>query len=186
MATLDEIRAAASPATFPLAAVREVTEPRPGLRSALCLYAAAFLGRQDVIHLHDLGIYVFAVDANEEKVEEMRGLYGKRLSGRFAEAFTQVADMIAAGAEFDVVTADPWTQDIPAVLDRLATLARLSTGLVIVGVTRAWMEGAGFAYSAEGLRLWTAARGIPLDVVTLHERSQHVGGVAWGVWRVQR
>ena len=68
-AARDAIRAEANPATFPV-------DLLPGHHSALLLFCAGFLGRNDGIHLWDAGIRdVQGIDNDETLVTQMRKLY---------------------------------------------------------------------------------------------------------------
>ena len=179
--TLAEIRAASNPTTFPV-------ERLAGMKTAAAFYCAAFHGRQDVIHLVDAGLVVVGVDTDEAKLEEMQRIYGPRpgFDGQLVDAFVAARSEARMERRHDVVTVDPWTQDIPAVMDRLDVFAAIAGRLLVAGVSRQWMEGRGLSYTGGDLQLWTVARALPLRVVELRERSNHLGGIAWGVWEVTR
>lgn len=181
MTTLAEIRAGSNPSTFPV-------ERLAGMKTAAAFYAAAFLGRQDVIHLTDAGLRVVAIDVDAGKLAEMQRIYGPRpgFDGQLVDAFVAARSEARMERRHDVVTVDAWTQDIPAVMEQLGVFAAICDRLLVAGVSRAWMEARGLSYSAGDLQLWTVARELPLRVVELRERSQHLGGIAWGVWEVTR
>lgn len=180
--TLAEIRAASNPSTFPV-------ERLAGMKTALAFYCAAFHGRQDLIHLVDAGLRAGGVDTNEVLIEEMRAIYNdpdRYVPFVVEDAVGFARKLGSGGTRHDVVTLDPWTQDIPATLDQLSVFAAICDRLLVAGVSRQWMEGRGLAYTAGDLQLWTVGRELPLRVVELRERSNHLGGIAWGVWEVTR
>lgn len=159
MTTLAEIRAASNPSTFPV-------ERLAGMTTAAAFYCAAFLGRQDVVHLNDAELEVIGVDIDAEKLAQMELLYDDFL-GSEGDAVDFARTRAAREITYDVVVCDPWTHDIPYVLSRLDVFAAVCSRVLIVGL----VSGTSAPNSVGSFHL----------AEILH-RSNHAGGVWWAVF----
>jgi hypothetical protein len=78
--------------------------------TGLCLFAAAFLGINDAIHMARQEMSVTCVDINKERLMEMSALYEKcEWSWHVDDAWEFAGAMRAEGAEWDVVSVDTFT-----------------------------------------------------------------------------
>lgn len=154
MTTLDLIRD--EDGTFPVRVLE-------GARTALVLFAAAFLGRNDAAWIADAGLIATCVDRDRDRLGLMGTVYPA--SWRFVtdDVFEFVDAARAAGEQWDVVTADPWTNHFArvAALD-LVSLAR-----------RAVILGTGPTTPVAPRHGW--------EVTEIAHRSDHAGGVYWTV-----
>ena len=82
-----------------------------GCESGLCLFAAAFLGHNDVIHFAEAGIPdVTLVDVDGERLREMNELYrDKRWQFIEADAFGFARASRILGTKWDAVSVDTFT-----------------------------------------------------------------------------
>jgi hypothetical protein len=82
-----------------------------GCETALVLFAAAFLGRNDAVHFADAGVpFVTLVDVDGERLEEMRGLYrDPDWHWVVGDAWYFARKARDLEARFDVVSLDPFT-----------------------------------------------------------------------------
>lgn len=181
--TLAEIRAAASPATFPV-------ERLAGRHHAAAFYCAAFLGRQDVVHLHGAGLYVVAVDTDVGRLAEMRATYEDhdgpgRLSWCSSDAVVAARVFREERESFDVVTLDPFTgsemERAWSRLDAFAAIVRPG-GLLVAGCVRDTLGRRCTSVTPAGVTLWLIGVGLPeFRCVALHPRSGLAGGCWWAV-----
>ena len=176
MTTLAEIRSAASADTFPV-------DRLVGLRTAGAFFCGAFLGRQDVVHLSDAGLTVEAFDIDAAKVAEMRAAYPGTVQLHVADAYAVAANYGRIGIKYDVVTVDPWTNEIPRALDLLQAWCRLASAYVVIGVSAVWFDALMIDRTAEGVQVWLEGRFPELAwrVAELRQRSTHMGGIWWAV-----
>jgi hypothetical protein len=166
--------------TFPCAVLA-------GAETAACFFAAAFHGRQDVIHVLDAGVReITVIDKDWPKLLAMAALYPKdTLRLRHGDALLEAKHLIGRGDAFDVVTLDPWTQFIPATLSSFTTYARLARRALVAGVSAEWLADA--PPTPEGVlkRLWLEIGEEPLvavPCVEVRKRSDHLGGIYWAVF----
>lgn len=176
MTTLADVRASASKGAFP-------TERLAGLRTAGAFFCAAFLGRQDVIHLSDAGLNVEAFDTDAPLVAKMEAIYPGQVHVHVADAFAVAANYARIGIKYDVVTVDPWTNMVTQALDVLPTWCALARRLVLVNVTAPWFRERGLEPNEVVFQLWIDRTFPDLSwrIVELRKRSDHVGGVYWAV-----
>lgn len=102
MARIEHIRADAGP--YPV----ELLE---GCRSGLILFGAAFLGRNDAIHMLDAGVICDVVDIDQVKLDEMAHLYPADWHFYATDAWWFAE---ASRVRYDVVSVDTWTGDLAA------------------------------------------------------------------------
>ena len=150
-----------------LAELRADSHPYPsewliGCETALVLFAAWFQGRQDAAWIAEAGLQATCVDVDEAKIAEMLPLYPSDWEFVVADAFWYAA---IANREWDVVTADPWTNDFDRCADHLPDFCRIAKHAVVLatGVNTVVAAPAG----------WRAA--------ARFRRSSYDGGVFWTV-----
>jgi hypothetical protein len=113
--------------------------------TGLCLFAAAFLGKNDAIHMARMGMDITLVDINRERLEEMGELY--ECSYMIGDAWEFARWMVDDGAEWDVVSVDSFTGDATdrsiGTLDLWCSLARRLV-TATVGKGQAWTAPEGW------------------------------------------
>lgn len=156
MTTVAEIRAARTPGTFPTDLLT------PGV-SVLDLYCAGYLGRNVASWCADACVLTYVgIDEDRAKLDEMRALWD--LDGwDFVHADARDLAPLNIRGTFDIVVADPWTQEIPALWERRDELAKLVAprGHLVLGAM------------TEQLERYAPARTVA--------RSRYMGGVWWAV-----
>jgi hypothetical protein len=118
--TLDDIRSEARP--FPTWALKGET--------ALCLFAAGFLGYNCEIHVLDAGLDALCVDMGGEKLDEMRALYPSSWAFVEMDAFL----FLRHAEPQDVVTCDPPTNLMAETFTHLPELRALAKNHLILGI----------------------------------------------------
>jgi hypothetical protein len=101
--------------------------------TGLCLFAAAFLGENDAVHMRDMGMTVDCVDTNGERLLEMRTMYPEHwlFHERDAWDFARKTD-----SRWDVVSVDPFTGGTgDRALADLALWCSLARRLVTITLT---------------------------------------------------
>lgn len=172
MKTLDEIRAETGK-RFPVHLLE-------GARTGLCLFAAEYYGRGDLIHLYDAGLKVDFVDLNAERLGEMFVAY-RQARPVVYDAFLLVEEAHAAGARWDIITADPWSQQIRLVLEVMVPdLVDMADRFVVCGYMQDVPTEATVDSVTADLYLLT---GRLFDVVEVIQRNQYRGGIYWVVIR---
>jgi hypothetical protein len=152
--TLDSIRAQGS-APFP-------TEALEGSTTALVLFAAAFHGRQDAIHIADANLTATCVDTDAHKLGEMVLAYPERWEYVTGDAFEYA---LRTERQWDVVTLDPPSNLFQDCADRLPVWCRLARRAVMLGTGKTTRVEAPEGWAVTGT-LW---------------RSVFLGGVYWTV-----
>jgi hypothetical protein len=136
-----------------------------GHRTALCLFAAAFHGRNDAYWLADAGLLTTCVDTDRQRLDEMKAIYPNDWGWEVDDAFA-FADMAAVlGRQWDVVSLDPFTNLIPQCVDMITLWCHLARHVVILGTlhdTPVWAPNG-----------WRA--------IEARHRSNNFGGVYWTV-----
>ena len=178
LVSLDDVRASADPSTFP----REVLD---GATSVASFFGAAFLGRNDAIHLADAGIAdVVVVDLDAAKLGEMRAIYPAPWRWTVGDAYVVARDMGKRGEKADVVIADAWQSDCERMLSELPLWCAIARRHVVVTVAKPWLDAHGLRPDSASLTAWLEARGVAASVVSLHHRADWSGGTWWLVLRV--
>jgi hypothetical protein len=122
--TMDTIRATSNRRAFP----REILE---GSETALVLFAAAFHGGQDAIHVADAGMTATCVDTDAEKLGEMVLAYPEGWEYVTGDVFTYTS---ITERTWDVVTLDPPSNQFQSVADALPLWCELAKHAVLLGV----------------------------------------------------
>jgi hypothetical protein len=94
--TVDDVRAHGDRALYP-------TEVLEGCESALVLFAAAFLGRQDACWVEEAGLVATCVDSDDRRLQEMLRLYPEDWTFVRDDAFSFVT---RTARMWDVVSVD--------------------------------------------------------------------------------
>lgn len=177
--SLDEVRAASDPASFP----RGVLD---GAQSAALFFGAAFHGRNDAIHVADAGIRdAVVVDADAPKLGAMRAAYPSTWRFVAGDAYAVAQDLRERGERFDVVVADAWQKDCGRALDALPLWCALARRHVLVTVAKPWLDAQGLRADAASLGAWLASRRIEGEVESVALRAGWSGGTWWLVIRVR-
>lgn len=151
--TLDDLRDLDAGAAYPGFVL-------DGAETALVLFAAGFLGRQDAYWIADAGLRARCVDEDAEKLAEMRDLYPADWSWRAADVWSWSDPKV-----YDVVSLDPWTQDFQRCADMVGKWCSLARRAVVLGtgVTTTVLAPTGW------------------QVTDARKRSDYDGGVFWTV-----
>lgn len=106
-----------------------------GRESGLLLFGAAFLGINDAVHFFNARISdVTVVDIDKARLDTMRALYPATWKFVEADAFAFAEKQRAAGTEYDVVSADPFTDLMPRLRTELPTFCALARRAVVFGI----------------------------------------------------
>lgn len=154
--TLDDVRAQSDRA-FPARVLR-------GQETALVLFAAAFNGRQDAIHVADAGLVATCVDNDGRALDRMYGIYPPAWSFVEADVFEYAE---STGSMWDVVTVDCPTGAFERCAELLGLWCDLARHAVVLGT------GDKTTFQApDGWALQEIVR-----------RSDFAGGVYWAVFQ---
>jgi hypothetical protein len=82
------------------------TELLKGAETGLCLFSAAFMGHNDVIHFALEDVQTTCVDIDGEKLAALRALYPADWDFLCRDAWELAAEAAAEGTSWDVVSAD--------------------------------------------------------------------------------
>lgn len=155
MVTLDEIRE-------PEAADRYPREALKGCRTALVLFAAAWLGKQDAVWICDAGLTGTCVDTDAQKLGEMAAIYPAGWDFVTADVFDYTA---TTPRQWDVVSVDCPTNLFDLCAESLPLWQFLARRVIILGCgPRTHLD------PGEGWQL-----------TNLLHRSNFAGGVYWAV-----
>lgn len=141
------------------------TDLLDGCETALCLFSAAWHGRQDVYWLAKAGLVGTCVDLDGEKLAEMQAVYPDGWEFVEADVYDYVHDQ---PREWDVVTLDPWTGQFERCADMIDVWCSLATKVVILG------HGNYRLREPEAPEGWKLERKI--------RRSDFKGGINWLVF----
>ena len=136
--------------------------PRQALsdsRTALCLFSAAWHGRQDAYWIAEAGMTATCVDLDGGRLDEMRDMYPQHWEYHRSDAWEFAR---RATGKWDVVTLDPYTNHFDAAEQHLEDWCRLANNVVVLGMDGRRVE------PPDG---W--------QVVQRRKRSHYNGGVWW-------
>jgi len=133
-----------------------------GCETALVVFAAAFMGAQDAIWIHDAGLTATCIDNDQDRLDRMQNLYPGSWSFLNVDAYEWLET--AEGA-WDVVSVDSPTGHFERCADRIGIFCKLARRLVVLGI--------GVDTHVEPPEGW--------EVVECIKRSDHAGGVFWAV-----
>jgi hypothetical protein len=104
--------------------------------TGLVLFAAAFLGVNDAIHMARMDMTASCIDIDRGRLYEMRELYPDDWEFVHADAWEFATQAQAEGRQWDVVSADTWTGGMCAQsLASLPLWCSLARRLVTVTIT---------------------------------------------------
>lgn len=152
-----------SGSVFPAAALE-------GCETALCLFSAAYLGRQDAYWVARAGLDATCVDIDGAKLDEMKPLYPSGWGWAQADVF-EWAEMNRDNlfAHWDVVTLDPFTGLFERCANELPLWCSLANKSVVLG------HG--------NYRLTRPAAPDGWTMTDIIKRSDFKGGVYWLVFQ---
>lgn len=108
--------------------------------TGLCLFAAAFLGINDAIHMARAGMFTTCVDIDGDRLAQMAELYyegAHPIAGIIGDAWSYAEQWQRGKAMFDVVSVDSFTGEIePRVMASLPLWCSLARRVVTVTHTR--------------------------------------------------
>lgn len=133
-----------------------------GCHTALVVFCAAFLGRQDAVWVADAGLQATCVDADQEKLDQMWALYPDGWEFCCDDAY-QYAEQ--TDRQWDIVTLDPFTQHMARCADNIAAWCRVARHAVIMGT--------GLETLVRPPNGWR--------VTERRRRTSHDGGVFWTI-----
>lgn len=133
-----------------------------GCRSALVVFAAAFMGAQDAIWIHDAGLTATCIDNDADRLDRMQGLYPAGWEFLQVDAYEWLET--AKGA-WDVVSVDSPTGHFDRCAERVGVFCKLARSLVVLGI--------GTDTHVEAPDGW--------EIVDCIKRSDYEGGVFWSV-----
>lgn len=106
-----------------------------GCETGLCLFAAAYLGHNDAVHMAEAGMRVTCVDKDANRLYEMENLYPVNWTFRAADAWEFASEEVET---YDVVSVDTFTGDAETrSLGSLNLWCSLATKAVTVTITTA-------------------------------------------------
>ncbi len=149
--------AATDPMNFPLELLAEG-------ETALVLFAAGFHGVQDAYWIKEAGMDATCVDSDPVKLAEMAPLYPESWEFVISDAYN-FALQGTDRRQWDIVTADPWTQDMDKCARFISEWCRLARKAVVLGTkTDTYVDApAGW------------------KVISTEKRSDYDGGVYWTI-----
>lgn len=139
-----------------------------GCETALCLFSAEWLGRQDVYWLAKHGLTGTCVDLQGDKLARMEEMYPSGWAFIESDAYLFAQEALENGLRWDVVNLDPWTGQFDQCAELLPTWTTLARKVVVLG------HGNYRAQRPEVPEGWRLA----LDI----RRGDFRGGVWWLVY----
>lgn len=130
--------------------------------TALVIFAAAFMGAQDAIWIHDAGLTATCIDNDADRLDRMQGLYPAGWEFLHVDAYEWLET--AEGA-WDVVSVDSPTGHFDRCAERVGVFCNLARSLVVLGI--------GTDTHVEPPDGW--------ELVETIKRSDYEGGVHWAV-----
>ena len=113
----------------------------PDARSALCLFGCAFNGRNDGQYLLEAGLDVTFIDIDQERIDAMQAVYPDAKYLR-ADAYGFVRGASADQRNWDVVSADPFTNDMGRSLEYRKHFAAITGRMLVLGADKTAIEQA--------------------------------------------
>lgn len=118
--------------------------------TGLCLFAAAYLGWNDAIHMARKDMAATCVDIDQERLAEMASLYPADWVFACSDAWTFAAAAADRGDQWDVVSVDTYTGDAT---DRSLRSLELWCSIAGVMVTATLPARLGCGWCPEGWRV---------------------------------
>jgi len=133
-----------------------------GCDTALVMFAAGFLGKQDAYWIADAGLKATCVDVDAAKLQQMQTMYPDAWHFVIQDAY-DYAEHDAGRWTWDIVSLDPWTQDFDRCAAQIGTWCYLANRAVILGT--------GAATRVTPPKGW--------NITEIRKRSDYMGGVYW-------
>lgn len=105
-----------------------------GSETALCLFSAAWHGRQDAYWVARRGLTATCVDLDARRLEEMREIYPPDWEFVHADAFEYVRERVMYADRVDAVILDPYTVHFAACAAYLPEWCDAANNVVILGM----------------------------------------------------
>lgn len=103
--------------------------------TALSLFSAGFLGRNDVIHFARKSMRIDCVDVDREKMWDMAMIYPQVMTFHVKDAWEFTVEAFESGQKWNVVSVDPFMGDAAdKARDTLRAWCSLATDLVTMTV----------------------------------------------------
>ena len=134
-----------------------------GCETALVLFAAGFLGKQDALWIAEAGLGAVCVDEDETKMLDMAKLYPRDWMFVVADVYGFAHK--ALHSQWDIVSLDPWTRDFQKTADHIQLWCDLARRGVILGT--------GWNTKVEPPDGW--------KLTDVRKRSDYDGGVYWTI-----
>lgn len=147
---------ATDPMNFPL----ELLQPGD---TALVLFAAGFMGVQDAHWIREAGMTATCIDDDPTKLAQMAPLYPDTWEFLLADAYSFA--LTETTRQWDVVTLDPWTNQMDKCASFISEWCRMARKAVVIGT--------GIATYVEAPAGW--------KVTDTRKRSDYDGGVFWTI-----
>jgi hypothetical protein len=137
-----------------------------GIRTAACIFCAAFHGEQDVHYLKKNNVkHVLLIDNDVNKLVETAAKYD--YPGMVADGFEFIDRCIAQKRTFDVVVCDQWTNMDARVWAKYEDMKKIATRYLIIGAVQVNIDN-----------------GLTLPPGEMVKRSDHLGGAYWHVTKI--
>ena len=143
-----------------------------GCETALCLFSAEWLGKQDVYWLAKAGLQGTCIDLNGDKLRQMEEIYPRGWKFVEADAYEFAQESLERGLRWDVLNLDPWTGQFDQCAKLIDTWTTLARKVVVLG------HGNYRLTPPEAPEGWTLAQTI--------KRSDFKGHVDWLVFTRER
>ena len=104
-----------------------------GCETALCLFSAAWHGRQDAYWIAKYGMRATCVDLDRGRLDEMREVYPRDWAFNREDVFVWTQRHQEVGSRWDVITLDPFTNLFERCADMLPTWCELANRVVVLG-----------------------------------------------------
>jgi hypothetical protein len=137
--------------------------------TALCLFSAAWYGRQDAYWIAKHGMRGTCVDLDGDRLDEMARVYPTDWEFDAADVFYYAEGAVDSGLRWDVITLDPYTNLFEKCAAMLPTWCALANRVVVLG------HGNYRLREPEAPEGWEQAARI--------KRSDFKGGIYWLVYR---
>ena len=154
--------------------------------TAACFFCAEFFGKTELVHLSLLGLpEVTMVDIDSDKLEHMAKIYPDSWEIFHCDAFEAAQRFREESRTFDLVTCDAYESERVA-FDCFEEFASLATRFLVMNFRQRMFEELGVTgHEPEPSEVHRGmqARGIDVNVMSLHKRSSHDGGIYWVVFQ---
>lgn len=158
-----------------------------GCNSAASFFCAQFYGKNDVVHLYEMGVpRVTLVDLDAGKLGVMRDLYPADWELIVGDAFDAARQFTSAGRKFDLVVCDPYSTLAGTVaFDHFGLFHSIASKFLLLLYSQEMFDDLQIEPQAEALSNAVARRtGLAATAIDVVKRSSHAGGIYWAVFRI--